>query len=459
MKLPNLFKQKPLDRLEVYMLAADNPIGRKQLRPFFKRKRSKEILTREQVTAIKLGRKVLRQEMKAQGLTSLEDFEVTATNLNLYFDKKGLLWPLILWFGRGNTLAKVLASTVLLTTAVTVSVPVIQEVEKIIKETITQIQKEEVGKFTVDVSSDLYESGFTLSEKPDFSNPTSNLICPPAKGVTNISIIDIPPNVNWAKDGAHHDPNQPAQYFAYTFYCRYENQTAKKMLLENPNADVSGFKVDYDWTVNLAEESRNLSDAVWLMVFEDGRMIFSAESSKSGGAEILPPLTENTRGYSGLANWTLNEDLVSIYPRLTMNNIHLGLENVCVGCTPEEIAGYQQKLNDYMASKGFVGVMLQAKDRKSQYSVVASEDNQALYRVTPKEFEKTGVAQRGGQTDVHHMDVHKYTVVMWLEGDDPECTDDKIGGYIGMNFHITLKGKGMNTELDVNTGSSTPSTP
>ena len=50
MKLPNLFKQKPLDRLEVYMLAADNPIGRKQLRPFFKRKRSKEILTHEEIS-------------------------------------------------------------------------------------------------------------------------------------------------------------------------------------------------------------------------------------------------------------------------------------------------------------------------------------------------------------------------------------------------------------------------
>ena len=26
------------------------------------------------------------------------------------------------------------------------------------------------------------------------------------------------------------------------------------------------------------------------------------------------------------------------------------------------------------------------------------------------------------------MDVHKYTVVLWLEGDDPDCTDDILGG-------------------------------
>ena len=32
--------------------------------------------------------------------------------------------------------------------------------------------------------------------------------------------------------------------------------------------------------------------------------------------------------------------------------------------------------------------------------------------------------------------IHKYTVVIWLEGDDPECTDALIGGSIGMNFKI-----------------------
>ena len=36
------------------------------------------------------------------------------------------------------------------------------------------------------------------------------------------------------------------------------------------------------------------------------------------------------------------------------------------------------------------------------------------------------------------MEVHKYTVVLWLEGDDPEATDDKIGGSLGaeMNFRL-----------------------
>ena len=31
---------------------------------------------------------------------------------------------------------------------------------------------------------------------------------------------------------------------------------------------------------------------------------------------------------------------------------------------------------------------------------------------------------------------HKYTVVIWLEGDDPQCTNDLMDGFISLNFQI-----------------------
>ena len=34
--------------------------------------------------------------------------------------------------------------------------------------------------------------------------------------------------------------------------------------------------------------------------------------------------------------------------------------------------------------------------------------------------------------------MHKFTVVLWLEGDDPHCTDDLIGGHLGMEFNLEL---------------------
>ena len=64
------FFGRKLEKLEVYLIAADNPVGRKQLRPIFRRKRARKVLTREQVVAIKRGRMVLRREMKEQGFKS-----------------------------------------------------------------------------------------------------------------------------------------------------------------------------------------------------------------------------------------------------------------------------------------------------------------------------------------------------------------------------------------------------
>jgi hypothetical protein len=36
------------------------------------------------------------------------------------------------------------------------------------------------------------------------------------------------------------------------------------------------------------------------------------------------------------------------------------------------------------------------------------------------------------------MEVHKYTVVIWLEGDDPDCTNDCIGGHLGVDMQFQL---------------------
>ena len=34
-------------------------------------------------------------------------------------------------------------------------------------------------------------------------------------------------------------------------------------------------------------------------------------------------------------------------------------------------------------------------------------------------------------------DIDKYTVVIWVEGDDPECKNDLIGGEIKMHMTLT----------------------
>ena len=40
--------------------------------------------------------------------------------------------------------------------------------------------------------------------------------------------------------------------------------------------------------------------------------------------------------------------------------------------------------------------------------------------------------------DMNIGSVDKYTIVIWIEGDDPECTDDLLGGVIKMSMTIEV---------------------
>ena len=337
-----------MERLETYILAANNPIGKKQ-RCILKRKRATEELTREQVKAIKAGRKVLRKEMKAQGLKEKSDFELTATNLGLYFDKhRAVLWLGWFFHGRGLMMLLILLGMLLLSLFA--------------YSMVTQLQ----GHFTINMSEGMFREGFILSETRDFRNPTTHLFATPAEGVPCISITDIPEYVDTI-DGQHN-----STYFAYTFYCRNEGEST----------------VDYIWQVNLNSESQNLSSACWVMVFEDGKMLFYAEPNTGNGrAEALPPRGDDSRGYVG------------------------------------------RPLGAFSKRPG------------AQYQLIHEGRSFDYIRVIPIPFLSDTVVAEGEQTGVKPGDVHKYTVVMWMEGDDPDCTEDMIGGHIGMDFGFRLIGE------------------
>ena len=52
-------------------------------------------------------------------------------------------------------------------------------------------------------------------------------------------------------------------------------------------------------------------------------------------------------------------------------------------------------------------------------------------------FKDDGVIMLEEEKNFRPGDVHKYTVVIWLEGNDPECVDNIIGGEVKM--HMNLK--------------------
>lgn len=320
--------------------------GHKQRR-LFKKKRAGVVLTREEVKAIKIGRKKLRKEMKARGIKGKQDFELTASSMGLYFDKRrGLLgWLLLHWLG--ILIGLMLALLLLL----------------FIFSLIQQMR----GHYTVNLSDGMFREGFVMSETEDFAMPTVHLFAEPAEQLPCISISQIPEDID-EYDGQHNDG-----YFAYTYYIRNEGEST----------------VGYTWKLRMNMETQELSDAAWAIVIEDGEMRFYAkESYETGREEALPAFNDDSRGYLAMP-------LMEIAPG------------------------------------------------SDQFEIVRQAGQRVYYRAIPDTFITDKIIAEGEQTDVDPGEIHKYTVVLYLEGDDPDCTDDLIGGSMGVEMNFLL-----NTEQD-----------
>lgn len=140
----------------------------------------------------------------------------------------------------------------------------------------------------------------------------------------------------------------------------------------------------YEYQVLINSVSMDLSKAAWVMLFEDGKMTFYAKATEDGQPEALPPMDDNTRGYR----------------RITYRDV--------------------------------------AKYPDTQYQLVNSEAVTPYYRLVPIPFESEGVVMTGTQINVAPGEMHKYTVVIWLEGDDPDCTNELIGGHFGLEMNFRL---------------------
>ena len=313
----------------------------------FPKKRAGIVLTEAEVQAIKAGRRKLRKELRERGITSKKDFELTASSLMLYFDKQKK-FGLLLWLFHGRGLWALLALlAALLLTLFALS-------------TISEMQ----GHFTINMSGGLFREGFSLSETVGFENPTMRLFAVPAEEVPCFSIRDILPDVN-EHDGQHNE----AEYFAYTYYIRNEGEST----------------VNYTWQMNLSAESKNLTDAVWVIIFEDDVMKFYAKAREDGTQEAIPYFDDDSRGYP-------------------------------VRPFYESAAAPQE-----------------------QYELIKTNGEYEFYRLIPYAFEADTVVASGAVTEVEPQEVHKYTVVIWLEGDDPDCTNDLIGGHAGMEMNFKLE--------------------
>ncbi len=328
----------------------------KKQKRLFKKKRAGVVLTENEVQEIKAGRKKLRREMRAAGLKSKKDFELTASSLGLYFDKRKFL-AFLPWLMRGRWLWALLGALAALLTAF------------FLMSLITRMR----GHFTINTTNELFREGFTISDTKTFDNPTSYLYSIPVEGALDTTLSDIPDNVDMI-DGTHNGE----RYFAYTFYIRNDGEST----------------VGYDYQIAINSESKNLSEAIWVMLFRDGEMTFHAKAGDDGGREVIPNAqtiaeAEERGRYTGFRTCPFYEN---------------------------------------------------AKYPDEQYKKLETEEElpAPLYYYYPIPFESDYVITSGTVPDVVPQETHKYTVVLWLEGNDPDCTNDLIGGHLGVEVTFKL---------------------
>ena len=186
---------------------------------------------------------------------------------------------------------------------------------------IAAFAQEKMGNFTINLNRlELYRKGISIADNGDFDGATARLVANTVQDATNISIDDIPADVD-SIDGGHNGKN----YMAYTYYVR------------NAGKEDLG----YIASITLDSCAKGAEKAVRIAVYQNGERIVYAAPADDGGTE------------DGCENF-LSDKLVCQY------------EN-----------------KDFLVGN-----------------------------------------------------VDRYTIVLWMEGDDPDCVDAIIGGSVQFSMSI-----------------------
>lgn len=165
-------------------------------------------------------------------------------------------------------------------------------------------------------------------------------------------------------------------YFAYTFYVK----------------NLTGETKDYRYTLYIRHQTQGIEDAAWIMLFHNGEQEIFAKESADGEPEVQYsdyefPFTEYAR---------FPEKQQTIVSQKDMNKI------------PQDVI-------DRLGLMGLKGV----------------------YQLNTEPFASDRTICTGLREDFEHDGMDKFTVVIWLEGEDPECLDEIIGGELELAMSFT----------------------
>ncbi len=164
-------------------------------------------------------------------------------------------------------------------------------------------------------------------------------------------------------------------YVAHTFYVKNE----------------TGRTIDYRYSLNIRARAKNADEAMWVMVAKNDEQQIFALIGEDGEPEVQYSVYEFP-----FKEYALDEE--------------------------KQYQMVDSKESGINAEDFFD---LRTYDRFHQANKLVT---------TP--FASDKVVTTGIREKIKHNEYDKYTVVMWYEGEDPECTDEIIGGWVElyMNF-------------------------
>lgn len=165
-------------------------------------------------------------------------------------------------------------------------------------------------------------------------------------------------------------------YFAYTFYAK----------------NLTGETLDYRYTLFIRHQTRGIEEAAWIMLFHNGKQEIFAKLNEGG------------------------------YPECQYSDYEFPFR---------EYAKYPEKQQTTISRQNPGNITQEVIDRHDFTSL------DGIYQLNTVPFASDRTICTGLREDFPHDGMDKFTVVIWLEGEDPECVDRIIGGEIELAMNFT----------------------
>ena len=239
-----------------------------------------------------------------------------------------------------------------------------------------------IGDLVISIDNGAVKKGIVISTDAQGENSHVELGADMAREVTNITYNWLPATLDLEAEGQHNGRN----YLAYTFYLR--NQS-----LSDSNPTKEAVKVKS--TMKAVRAARSADEAVRIMIYRNGVPTIYAKPN-------ITDVNGNLPAASGAA----------LVP----------LEKVYQKVVPE---GYKAPTAEEIAKA--------AEAPQNKEALPTTEEE-----VPVVEFVDDEVVFELEEDELQPGDVVKYTIVVWIEGNDPECIDEIRGGFVKLTWMFSL---------------------